>query len=56
MLHARNPDKDKLMKTGGRIYYNMDQVEGTRIDAGLMIRWLVLYRPESGPSNVDEIL
>jgi hypothetical protein len=56
MLRALDSEKERAMKTGGRILYDRDRTEGRGIEGSLMIRQLVLHGPKSGSLHVDDIL
>jgi hypothetical protein len=56
MLHTLNSEKERTMKTGGRIPYDRDRTDGRRTDGSLMIRQPVLHGPKSGSLHVDDIL
>ena len=56
MLRTLNSEKERTMKTGGRIPYDRDRTDGRRTDGSLMVRQLVLHGPKSGSLHVDDIL
>ena len=56
MLRTLNSEKERTMKTGGRIPYDRDRTDGRRTDGSLMIRQLVLHGPKSGSLHVDDNL
>lgn len=56
MLRTLDSEKERTMKTGGRIPFDRDRAEGRGTEGSLMIRQLVLHGPKSGSLRVDAIL
>lgn len=56
MLRTLDSEKERTMKTGGRIPYDRDRTDGRRTDGSLMIRQLVLHGPRSGSIPVNDML